>query len=133
MGKHFVDKFGWEGGEFVGGGIVEEGVHGVGLLFALLPPAFGAHSVRHRETRGAVQPAGEMNDAVGLGALRGERGEHGLGDVGREGGVAAELAERGAVDEIHVAAHDLGKRLFGGVMRVALEEFAVGEHGAVCR
>ncbi len=108
----------------IGGG----GVHGIHLggdLFAQLAAGLAADDVNGGAAGDLIKPRGE--DGIGRKAagVAGEVGEDGLGDfLGELRG--ADLAERGGMDEIEVAADDLGEGVFGAVAGIAREQLEVG-------
>jgi len=100
-------------------------VHGGGLLFPGAAPHVGADGLRGDVLRGAMQPTGEHRAIRELGGVLREREEHALRHIFSEMRIANH-AQRGGIDEIHVAAHQLGKRRFGAAFSVSAQQLRVG-------
>lgn len=79
----------------------------------------GADGLRGDVLRRAIQPTGQHRAIHELAGVFRKGDEHALGYVFREMRIANH-AQRGGMDEIHIAAHQLGERRFGAV-------FSVGE------
>ena len=61
---------------------------------------------------GGVEPAGQTLPATKGCSFAGEIGKNGLRDVVREVGIAADLAERGGIDEVDVAFDEVSECYF---------------------
>ena len=90
-----------------GGGVGD--LHGSGFLFARTAAFFTAHSVNGSMPGGGVQPADECIVMGQRACPAGEQGEDRLRHVLRERGVGGD-AEGDGVNQVGLAAHDLGKR-----------------------
>src|SRR5678815_230192 len=72
-------------------------------------------------------------------SVTGERRENFLGDVHRAVTIAADSSQRGAVNEIEMTLHQLGKGCLRMRFGIALQQLGVGGHGghtinnAVCK
>ena len=96
-------------------------VHGGGLLFAGAAAHVGADGLRGDVLRGAMQPTGQHRTIRELGEVFRERDEHALSYIFREVRITNH-PQRGGIDEIHMAAHQLGERWFGAVFRVGAQQ-----------
>jgi hypothetical protein len=68
-----------------------------------------------------MEPAGERRPAAERGGLAGERGEHLLGDILGELGVAADAPECDGVDEAEMPVDELGEGAFRASGDVLME------------
>ena len=96
-------------------------IHDGGLLFASAAPHVGADGLRGDVLRGAMQPTGQHRTIRELGEVFRERDEHALSYIFREVRITNH-PQRGGIDEIHMAAHQLGERWFGAVFRVGAQQ-----------
>lgn len=105
-----------------------DGIHGHGLLFAGAPPPLTAKDLAGGENGGAVQPAGEHDFfREGRGFARQVR-ENELGDVLGKLGIAIGLAERGRIDQCHVARNEFAEGCLGMFTDEAVQELSVISH-----
>ena len=103
--------------------ICGRGVHGIHLggdLFARLAAGFTAHDVNGRAAGDLIEPCGEDGVRLEVAGVAREVGEDGLGDFLGELR-RADLAERGGMDEINMAANEFSERIFGVLLSEARE------------
>jgi hypothetical protein len=107
---------------------LEQLVHDISLLFAGLPAALVADGVGCGIMRAGIKPAGQNGSPGELWRFKGEVGEHALGDILREMGVAVDLAQGSGVNEVKMSLHQFGERLFFIGLGVVAEQFTVRCH-----
>ena len=113
-----IERIGLTGDRDHGG---KQFIHGGDLLFAGATAHISADGLSGDVLRGATQPTGQHRAIHELGGVFRECGEHALGHVLSEVRIANH-AQRGGIDEIHLAAHQLGECRFGAVFSVGAQQ-----------
>jgi hypothetical protein len=80
------------------------------------------------ETGAGIEPAGEALAAGKQPGLARQIGEDRLGHVLGEVGIAADHAQGGGIDKVHVAPDQFGKGFFGTGLGVLANQFVVRRH-----
>ena len=111
-GDVFLNGVGFGGKQFV---------HDGSCLFAGTAAHVSADGLRGDVLRGAMQPTGQYRAIRELGGVFREGDEHTLGHVLSEVRIAHH-AQRGRIDEIHVAAHQFSERRFRAVFSVGAQQ-----------
>ncbi len=108
----FPTGFGFPGNQFI---------HGGSLLFTGATAHIGANGLRGNVPGGAMQPTRQHRTICELNGLFGERDKYALRHVFRQMRVTNH-PQRGGINEIHMAAHQFGKRRFGAMFGVGAEQ-----------
>ena len=112
----------------VGLGMIVQGVHRCGLLFAKLTAAFGADRVARDKAGIAMQPAAEPTFASEFAGVLRKADEDGLRDILGKQGVALDDAQRGGIDEVDVARDQFTKGCFRAVLDILRQQLLALGH-----
>lgn len=112
----------------IGLGVIVERVHGNGGLLASLTATLGADGLRRGEAGVPIEPAAERGDVGRRASLAGQIGEDGLGDILDQVRVAAHQPQRGGIDQVDVALHQLTEGLLGAALGILAQQLCVVRH-----